>query len=108
MCTRCEQTTTKKDIHTIYTANIIRVQLYKTQTTEIVYTHSHAEATLASRVDVHVTINVRIVKAGIKAVDGCGLGNRGFLMRNGCLERHNYANDGKKEDREEGTSHGSL
>ena len=94
-------------IHT-YTTDINESTTYiKYQTTDI-YTHSHAETTLASRVDVHVTINVGIVKSGIKVVDCCGLGNRGFLTRNGCLERHNYANDGKEEDREEGTSHGST
>jgi len=76
------------------------------------FTHSHAEAALARRVDVHVTDNFKVVKSlvkrGRKSVRGSdGLGKGSLLMRNGCLhETCGGTEYSKKEDREEGTSHG--
>ena len=72
------------------------------------YTHSHAEATLASRCDVVISDDVGVVKPIIEG-KGVSLGNRNrrFLMGNGGLEEGSGgADEGKKEDREEGTSHG--
>mmetsp|Transcript_444 Transcript_444/g.984 ORF Transcript_444/g.984 Transcript_444/m.984 type:complete len:107 (+) Transcript_444:593-913(+) len=75
---------------------------------------SHAEAALASRVDVHVSDDIRVVKSLVKRRRngvGCsrgGLGKGGLLMRDGCLvETCGGAEGGEEgEDREGETSHG--
>jgi len=70
---------------------------------------SHAEAALASRVDVHVSLNRWVVKSLIKGGEGVRGGGNGkglFLTRNGGLEGKGNAEDGKEgEKREEGASH---
>ena len=72
-------------------------------------TYSHAEAALASRVDVHVSLNRWVVKSLIKGGEGVRGGGNGkglFLTRNGGLEGKGNAEDGKEgEKREEGASH---
>jgi hypothetical protein len=98
----------------------ININEILTHTSHHIGTHSHAEATLASRVDAHVTDNIGIVKAlvddervrggGTAEGEGRRLGeNNGSLLlvgNSGLEEAGGGAHDGEEKNWKEGASHG--